>query len=126
MKMLMVMEGLMKMVMEGLMKMLMLMVMLMEGLMKMVSSKRIQLARGWCATVPQSGGTVRGNTVYPPTPPLRRPGLPVFWGSQPCVPAAWLAERLLLAGDIESNPGPRPTLKTPTHTHPTTHTHQVH
>ena len=39
-------------------------------------------------------------------------GRPVFWGSQPCVPAAWLAERLLLAGDIESNPGPKPTLKT--------------
>ena len=60
--------------------------------------------------------------LYPPTPPLRRPGLPVFWGSQPCVPAAWLAERLLLAGDIESNPGPRPTLKTPTHTQPPTFT----
>ena len=54
--------------------------------------------------------------LYPPTPPLRRPGRPVFWGSRPCVPAAWLAERLLLAGDIESNPGPKPTLKTPTHT----------
>ena len=47
----------------------------------------------------------------------RLSGRPVFWGSRPCVPAAWLAERLLLAGDIESNPGPRPTLKTPTHTH---------
>ena len=53
------------------------------------------------------------------------PGRPVFWGSQPCVPAAWLAERLLLAGDIEPNPGPKPTLKTLTHTlNP--HTHQVH
>ena len=30
-------------------------------------------------------------------------------GIQPCVRAAWLAERLLLAGDIESNPGPKPT-----------------
>ena len=60
--------------------------------------------------VPQSGGLCK---LYPPTPPLRRPGHPVFWGgSQPCVPAAWLAERLLLAGDIESNPGPKPTLKT--------------
>ena len=75
-------------------------------------TKRIQPARGWCATVPQSGGLFGGTLykLYPPTPPLRRPGLPVFWGSQPCVPAAWLAERLLLAGDIESNPGPRPTL----------------
>ena len=66
-------------------------------------TKRIQPARGWCATVPQSGGLFGGTLckLYPPTPPLRRPGLPVFWGSQPCVPAAWLAERLLLAGDIE-------------------------
>ena len=88
-------------------------------MMMMIRTKRIQPARGWCATVPQSGGLFGGTLckLYPPTPPLRRPGLPVFWGSQPCVPAAWLAERLLLAGDIESNPGPRPTLKTPTHTH---------
>ena len=28
------------------------------------------------------------------------------------ITAAWLAERQLLAGDIESNPGPKPTLKT--------------
>ena len=48
--------------------------------------------------VPQSGGLCK---LYPPIPPLRRPGHPVFLGSQPCVPAAWLAERLLLAGDIE-------------------------
>ena len=48
--------------------------------------------------------------LYPPAPsPEARP--PSFWGSQPCVPAAWLAERLLLAGDIESNPAPKPTLK---------------
>ena len=82
------------------------------------STKRIQPARGWCATVPQSGGLSGGTLckLYPHTPPLRRPGRPVFWGSQPCVPAAWLAERLLLAGDIESNPGPKPTLKTLTHT----------
>ena len=65
------------------------------------STKRIQPARGWCATVPQSGGLFGGTLckLYPPTPPLRRPGLPVFCGSQPCVPAAWLAERLLLARD---------------------------
>ena len=89
-------------------------------------TKRIQPARGWChsPTVPQSGGLFGGKLckLYPPAPPLRRPGRPVFWGSRPCVPAAWLAERLLLAGDIESNPGPRPTLKTPTHTHTHTHT----
>ena len=68
--------------------------------------------------MPQSGGLFGGTLckLYPPTPPLRRPGRPVFWGSQPCVPATWLAERLLLAGDIESNPGPKPTLKTLTHT----------
>ena len=73
-------------------------------------TKRIQSARGWCATV---GGLCK---LYPSIPPLRRPGHPFFWGSQPCVPAAWLAELLLLAGDIESNPGPKPTLKTLSHT----------
>ena len=57
-------------------------------------------------------------STYPASPEARPPIF--FWGSQPCVPAAWLAERLLLAGDIESNPGPRPTLKTPTHTQPPT------
>ena len=72
-----------------------------------ICTKRIQPARGWCATV--GGNTVQ---MYPLTPPLRRPGHPVFWGNRPCVPAAWLAERLLLAGNIESNPGPKPTLKT--------------
>ena len=44
------------------------------------------------------------------------PAAQFFLGSQPCVFATWLAERLLLAGDIESNPGPKPTLKTLTHT----------
>ena len=75
--------------------------------MTVARTKRIQPARGWCATVPQSGGLFGGTLckLYPPTPPLRRPGLPVFWGSQPCVPAAWLAERLLLAGDIEWTSG---------------------
>ena len=67
--------------------------------------------------VPQSGGLCK---LYPPTTPLRRHSHPVFLGSQPCVHAAWLAERLLLAGHIESNPGPKPTLKT------LSHTHQVH
>ena len=85
---------------------------------KIMSTKRIQPARGWCAIV---GGLCK---LYPPTPLLRRPGHPVFWGgSQPCVPAAWLAERLLLAGNIESNAGPKPTLKTLSHTR--THS-QVH
>ena len=41
-------------------------------------------------------------STYPTSPEARPPS---FWGSQLCVPAAWLAERLLLAGDIESNPG---------------------
>ena len=92
----------------------------MSQLIDICGTKRIQPARGWCATVPQSGGLFGGTLckLYPPTPPLRRPGLPVFWGSQPCVPAAWLAERLLLAGDIESNPGPRPTQNTPTYHRP--------
>ena len=55
--------------------------------------------------VPQSGGLCK---LYPSTPPLRMPGHPVFLGNQPWVPVAWLAERLLLAGDIESNPGTGP------------------
>ena len=62
----------------------------------------------------QSGGLFGGTLckMYPPTPEVRPPS---FLG-KPCVPATWLAERLLLAGDIESNPGPKPTLKTLTHT----------
>ena len=48
--------------------------------------------------------------------PLRRHGPPVYLGSQSCDPAAWLAERQLLAGDIKSNPGPKPTLNTLLHT----------
>ena len=36
--------------------------------------------------------------LYPPIPPLWRPGPPVFLGSQSCDPAAWLWERQLLAG----------------------------
>ena len=63
-------------------------------------TKRIQPARGWCATVPP---TVQIVSTYPASPKAQPPS---FWGSQPCVPVAWLAERLLLAGDIESNPGP--------------------
>ena len=85
------------------------------GLLKTIMTifiKRILPARGWCATV-GGGGTLC--KLYPLTPPLRRPSHPVFWVSQPCVPAAWLAERLLLAGDIEFNPGPKPTLKTLSH-----------
>ena len=69
------------------------------------STKRIQPARCWCATV---GGIVKIVSGGPATQ--------LFGGSQPCIPAAWLAERLLLAGDIESNPGPKPTLKTLSHT----------
>ena len=76
-------------------------------MIRWMCAKRQQPARGWCATV-GGGGLCK---LYPPTPPLRRPGHPIFFGSQPCVLAAWLAERLLLAGDIESNPGPKPTLK---------------
>ena len=70
-----------------------------------VCTKRIQPARGWCATVNRECENCNL--------PLRRPGPPVYFGSQSCDPAVWLA---LLAGDIESNPGPKPTLKTPLHT----------
>ena len=40
------------------------------------------------------------------------PGPQLFWETSHATPAAWLAKCLLLAGDIESNPGPKPTLKT--------------
>ena len=75
-------------------------------------TKRIQPARGWCATVKRDCA----NCIHLILP-LRRPGPPVFLGSQACDPAAWLAERQLLAGDIESNPGPKPTLKKTFYTH---------
>ena len=75
------------------------------------STKRIQPARGWCATVKRDCA----NCIHLILP-LRRCGPPVFLGSQSCDPAAWLASRQLLAGDIESNPGPKPTLKTLLHT----------
>ena len=65
------------------------------------------------SVVCHSRGTVQIESTYPASPEARPPS---FLGSQPCVPVAWLAERLLLAGDIESNPGPRPTLKTLSHT----------
>ena len=86
----------------------------MLGLTHELSTKRVQPARGWCATVGGGGGAVvQIVSTYPASPEARPPS---FWGSQPCGPAAWLAERLLLAGDIESNPGPKPTLKTISHT----------
>ena len=80
---------------------------------RMQSTKRIQPARGWCATV--GGGGDCANCIHLPRP-SGGPATQCFWGSQPCVPTAWLAECLLLAGDIESNPGPKPTLKTLSHT----------
>ena len=65
--------------------------------------------------VPQSGGGDCANCIH-----LSRlsggPATQFFGGSQSWGPTAWLAERLLLAGDIESNPGPKPTLKTLSHT----------
>ena len=55
--------------------------------------------------------------MYPPYPASPKAQAPVFLGgSQSCDPASWLVERQLLAGDIESNPGPKPTLKTLLHT----------
>ena len=75
----------------------------------MSSLIRIQPARGWCATVKRDCA----NCIHLILP-LRRPGPPFFLGSQSCDPAAWLAERPLLAG--ESNPGPKPTVKTLLHT----------
>ena len=75
------------------------------------STKRIQPARGWCATVKRDCA----NCIHLILP-LRKPGPPVFLGSQSCDPASWLVERQLLSGDIESNPGPNPTLITLLHT----------
>ena len=82
---------------------------MMPGMMYLMRTKRIQPARGWCATVKRDCA----NCIHLILP-LRRPGPPVFWGSQSCDPVSWLAERQLLAG--ESNPGPKPTLK-PLYTH---------
>ena len=76
-----------------------------------LGTKRIQPARGWCATVKRDCGNCF-NLIMP----LWRPGPPVFLESQSGDPASWLAERQLLAGYIESNPGPKPTLKTVLHT----------
>ena len=51
--------------------------------------------------------------LYPPYPASPEAHAPSFLGgSQSFDPAAWLAERQLLAGVIESNPGPKLTLKT--------------
>ena len=79
-----------------------------------VSTKRIQHARGWCATV---GGTVQIVSTYPASPEARPP---IFGGKPAVRPRS-------MAGDIESNPGPKPTLKTLSHTHTLNpHTYQVH
>ena len=72
----------------------------------------LQPARGWCATV--RGVTMQIVPIYPASPEARPPS---FLGeASRASPAAWLVERLLLAGDIESNPGPKPTLKPLSHT----------
>ena len=49
--------------------------------------------------------------VYPPYPGSPEARAPIYLGSQSCNPATWLAERQVLAGHIESNPGLKPTLK---------------
>ena len=71
--------------------------------MRFPCTKRIQPARGWCATVNRDCANYIHLIL-----PLRRPCPPPSLGSQSCDPAAWLAERQLFAGDIESNPGPKP------------------
>ena len=77
----------------------------------MVGTKRIQSARGWCATIKRDCA----NCIHLILP-LRRPGPPGFLCKPVRRPVSWLAEHQLLAGDIESNPGPKPTLKTLLHT----------
>ena len=54
--------------------------------------------------------------LYPPYLASPEAQARFLGGNQSCNPAAWLAERHLLAGDIESNTGPKPTLK-PFYTH---------
>ena len=50
-------------------------------IMVCVSTKRIQPAHGWCATVK------RDCKLYPPYPASQEARAPVFWGSQSCDPA---------------------------------------
>ena len=75
------------------------------------STKRIQLARGWFATVNRDCAKCIHLIL-----PLRRPGPPVFLGKPVMGPRCMAGRAQLLAGDIESNPGPKPTLK-PFYTH---------
>ena len=96
-----------------------------SGMIGLPRTKRIQPARGWCATV---GGTVRGNTVqivstYPASPEARPPS---FFGeaSRAFPQHGWrsaysLRETLSPTQDQGQH-------SRPLHTHPTTHTHQVH
>ena len=65
-------------------------------------------ACAWLVRHSRGGGG--GCKLYQPILPPRRPGHPVLGGSQ------------LLAGDIESNPGPKLTLKKPLHTRNQPHT----
>ena len=83
----------------------------MIDIMLRLSTKQIQPARGWCTTVKRDCE----NCIHLILP-LRRPCSQFFWGSQSCEHSAWLAKRQLLAGDIESITGPKPTLKTLLHT----------
>ena len=60
-----------------------------------VSTKRIQPTRGWCATVKRDCA----NCIHLILP-LRRPGPPVFWGSQSYDPRGALADMILNTGSI--------------------------
>ena len=40
-------------------------------------------------------------------PPQWGPVSTVFWAGRPSGPAGWLAQLLLKAGDVETNPGPK-------------------
>ena len=81
------------------------------------STKRIQPARGWCATVK------RDCKLYPPYPASPEAWAPFFLGNQSSDPASWLVERHLLSGNIES----KTNIKNPfTHTHLVPHTQVIH
>ena len=49
------------------------------------------------------------NCTHSSCPPQWGPVSTVFWAGRPSGPAGWLAQLLLKAGDVETNPGPKHT-----------------
>ena len=67
-------------------------------------SKRVQPTRGW--TVAASTQHKLYSLLLPPAMGAR---FYRFWAGRPSGPAGWLAQLLLKAGDVETNPGPKHT-----------------